>query len=110
MSAYSNDPQNFNNIVNLARQQQMMMSQNQFGLNQNNASSTASNTNDKMGKSKTNIKAPSKEMSDGKLFKRSSYHVAIAYHIHLKKLQQKNLDTTKIMNWDPTYYARKLRE
>ena len=34
MSAYSNDPQNFNTIVNLARQQQMLMSQNQFGLNQ----------------------------------------------------------------------------
>jgi len=48
-------------------------------------------------------------MSDGKLFKRSSYHVAIAYHIHLKKLQEEKKDTSKLMNWDPTYHARKLR-
>jgi hypothetical protein len=41
-----------------------------------------------------------------KPFKRQSYHVAIAYHIHLKRIRTANPSATEI---DPTYPARKLR-
>jgi hypothetical protein len=51
---------------------------------------------------------PQKELKgDLKLFKRQSYHVAIAYHIHLKNIKSKEGKRPEI---DPTYYARKLRE
>lgn len=43
---------------------------------------------------------------ENKPFKRQSYHVAIAYHIHLK--QVKNNKSVEYV--DPTYPARKLRE
>lgn len=42
-----------------------------------------------------------------KPFKRQSYHVAIAYHIHLKRIRSLNPSAAEI---DPTYPARKLRE
>jgi hypothetical protein len=42
-----------------------------------------------------------------KPFKRQSYHVAIAYHIHLKRIKSLAPLPTEI---DPTYAARKLRE
>ena len=42
---------------------------------------------------------------DNKPFKRQSYHVAIAYHIHLK--QVKNNKSVEFV--DPTYPARRLR-
>lgn len=51
----------------------------------------------KNGKSKEELKP----------FKRQSYHVAIAYHIHLKRIKTANPNPTEI---DPTYPARKLRE
>lgn len=43
-----------------------------------------------------------------KPFKRQSYHVAIAYHIHLKQLHAGNHASAKDI--DPTYNARKLRQ
>lgn len=42
---------------------------------------------------------------ENKPFKRQSYHIAIAYHIHLKEVK-----TTKSAEYmDPTFAARKLR-
>ena len=46
---------------------------------------------------------------DNKLFGRSAYHVAIAYHIHLKKLKENGQPLTNSESLDPTYCARKLR-
>lgn len=43
---------------------------------------------------------------ENKPFKRQSYHVAIAYHIHLKQVK----NTKSVEYVDPTYPARKLRE
>ncbi len=40
-----------------------------------------------------------------KLFKRQSYHIAIAYYVHTVKVKLANSDIL-----DPTYNARKLRE
>ena len=42
-----------------------------------------------------------------KPFKRQSYHVAIAYHIHIKMVKAKNGSEQEV---DPTYNARKLRD
>ena len=56
--------------------------------------------------SASNMPAPSTSKS-GKLFKRASYHVAITYHIHLKKVQENGGDLQKEL--DPTYQAKKLR-
>jgi hypothetical protein len=42
------------------------------------------------------------------LFKRSAYHVAIAYHIYLKKLKEQGI--TKGNQIDPTYNARLVKE
>lgn len=45
------------------------------------------------------------------MFKRASYHAAIAYYIHLEKLKKKSevqqLDEAFV---DPTYHARKMRQ
>ena len=51
---------------------------------------------------------PYREKSDLKLFKRQSYHVAIAYHIHLrvKGMAQSSSDQEEL---DPTIHARRLR-
>ena len=48
--------------------------------------------------------------SDSKLFKRSSFHVAIAYHIHIRKLKESGKELTGANDIDPTYKARKMRE
>lgn len=45
--------------------------------------------------------------SNNKVFKRSAYHVAICYHIYLKKLKEKGPIGNDI---DPTYHARRLKE
>ena len=51
---------------------------------------------------------PPSPADENKLFKRSSYHVAIAYHIYLKNLKAKgNVIENEI---DPTYHAKKLKE
>ena len=42
-----------------------------------------------------------------KLFGRATYHVAIAYHIHLKKIKEKSDIPQETI--DPTYHAKKLR-
>lgn len=49
---------------------------------------------------------PYHEKSDLKLFKRQSYHVAIAYHIHLRSLGPNPANPRAI---DPTFKARRLR-
>ena len=49
---------------------------------------------------------PLREKSDLKLFKRQSYHVAIAYHIHLRG---KGTNATEQKDIDPTFHARRLR-
>jgi hypothetical protein len=43
-----------------------------------------------------------------KPFKRQSYHVAIAYHIHLKQVRAEGGEANPRI--DPTYPARRLRE
>lgn len=88
-----------------------MMSQNQFGANQKFPyGNIGKNQSDKKeGFKSEGFRNVSKESNENKLFKRSSYHVAIAYHIYLKKLQSKKTDAVKL-NLDPTYHAKKLRE
>lgn len=54
-----------------------------------------------------NIKGGREGKEDLKPFKRQSYHVAIAYHIHLKRIKSASPSPSEI---DPTYPARKLRE
>lgn len=46
--------------------------------------------------------------AEEKLFKRSAYHVAIAYHIYLKNLKERGGVIGNEI--DPTYHARKLKE
>ena len=46
-----------------------------------------------------------------KLFGRAAYHVAIAYHIHLKETKEKGQVLMNDLNrLDPTTPARKLKE
>lgn len=47
-------------------------------------------------------------MTQNKIFKRSAYHVAIAYHIYLKKIREKGVIIGNEI--DPTFFARKLKE
>jgi len=54
---------------------------------------------------KREIKEPEPE---NKAFKRSSYHVAIAYHIYLKGLSEKGITSGNEI--DPTYKARLIKE
>jgi len=46
-------------------------------------------------------------ISESKIFKRSAYHIAIAYHIYLKKMRLMGAQGNEI---DPISHARKLRE
>ena len=48
--------------------------------------------------------------SDSKLFKRASYHVAIAYHIHIKNFKNSGKELTDANDIDPTYPARVMKE
>lgn len=51
------------------------------------------------------------KMGERKIFKRASYHVAIAYNIHIEKLKKKpEIDQMDQASIDPTYCARKMRE
>lgn len=47
-------------------------------------------------------------LNGNKLFKRGSYHVAIAYHIYVANL--KKCGSANRLELDPTYHARKLKE
>jgi hypothetical protein len=73
---------------------QLMQSQNGKGKGKEERRGSAAGKN---GKGKEELKP----------FKRQSYHVAIAYHIHLKRIKSTNPSSTEI---DPTFPARKLRE
>jgi hypothetical protein len=42
------------------------------------------------------------------VFKRSAYHVAIAYHIYLKGLYEQGITSGVLL--DPTYRARLVKE
>ena len=44
-----------------------------------------------------------------KYFKRSAYHIAIAYQIHLNNLRENGKDLQVAMIVDPTYHAKKLK-
>jgi hypothetical protein len=56
-------------------------------------------------KSKEEKKGTKTSKDENKPFKRQSYHIAIAYHIHLRQVK-----STKPPEYvDPTYAARKLR-
>ena len=57
-------------------------------------------------KSREDKKGSKGANGENKPFKRQSYHVAIAYHIHLK--QVKGSKTVEYV--DPTFPAKKLRE
>jgi hypothetical protein len=48
------------------------------------------------------------EKADEKIFKRSAYHVAIAYHIYLKGLYEQGITSGNLI--DPTYKARLVKE
>lgn len=52
-------------------------------------------------------KKEKKQINDGKIFKRASYHVAIAYHIYLEKIDKS--DPANLKNLDPSYHAKKLK-
>lgn len=45
-----------------------------------------------------------------KLFGRSAYHIAIAYHIHLENVKKKHNREADVFLLDPTYYSKKLKE
>lgn len=47
------------------------------------------------------------QLTEQKIFKRSTFHVAIAYHIFIS---QKGKLVTDSNSFDPTYPARKLKE
>ena len=52
----------------------------------------------------------STKMGEKKIFKRASYHVAIAYNIHIEKLKKKpEIEQMDEASIDPTYCARKMR-
>lgn len=57
-------------------------------------------------KGKEEKKSSRSGKEETKPFKRQSYHVAIAYHIHLKQVRE----SRPAEYVDPTYAARKLRE
>lgn len=42
-----------------------------------------------------------------KIFKRASYHIAIAYHIHIKQCRERGIIGAEM---DPAYHARRLKE
>lgn len=44
-----------------------------------------------------------------KFFRRSTYHIAIAYHIHLNNIKDSGKDLQTPMILDPTYQAKKLK-
>jgi hypothetical protein len=48
------------------------------------------------------------QLTEQKIFKRSAYHVAIAYHIFLS--QKSKEGTSDASAFDPTYPARKLKD
>lgn len=54
---------------------------------------------------KENTNEANGRKDDNKIFKRASYHVAIAYHIFLKRMSEKGSK-----NIDPTSSARRLKE
>lgn len=87
-----------------------MMSQNSFVVNQKFQYGNTIGFGKSQIDQKGGFKNVPKGINENKLFKRSSYHVAIAYHIHLKKLHLEKADAAKIANLDPTYHAKKLRE
>lgn len=49
------------------------------------------------------------QQSGEKYFRRSAYHIAIAYQIHLNNLREEGRDLQVPMTVDPTYYAKKLK-
>ena len=53
------------------------------------------------------LNIPKPAIAENKIFKRSAFHVAIAYHIYLNKLREKGPIGNEI---DPTYFARRLKE
>ena len=63
-----------------------------------------------MGQNRQPTQGSNDLASDTKLFKRASYHVAIAYHIHIRKLKELGVTLAKTEDIDPTCAARKLRE
>jgi hypothetical protein len=62
---------------------------------------------DKVNELTSNLNIPQPTLTENKIFKRSAYHVAIAYHIYLNKLREKGTIGSEI---DPTYFARRLKE
>lgn len=44
-----------------------------------------------------------------KFFRRSTYHIAIAYHIHLNNIKESGQDIQTPMILDPTYHAKRLK-
>ena len=50
---------------------------------------------------------PRADEMNNKVFKRSSYHVAIAYHIYIKKMSQRGPLMNEV---DPTLRARRLKD
>jgi hypothetical protein len=63
-----------------------------------------------LGQNRQSTKGSTDLSSDSKLFKRASYHVAIAYHIHIRKLKESGVALNRTEDIDPTCAARKLRE
>lgn len=58
--------------------------------------------------SKSQPKRPEENVGAQKIFKRSAYHVAIAYHIYLKGLYEQGITSGNLI--DPTYKARLVKE
>ena len=51
----------------------------------------------------------SEQKDRNKLFGRSAYHIAIAYHIHLETIK-KEKSNVYLAELDPTYHSKRLKE
>lgn len=56
-----------------------------------------------------NFEGRAQQQAGEKFFRRSTYHIAIAYHIHLNNIKDSGKDLQTPMILDPTYQAKKLK-
>lgn len=79
------------------------------GLKQQKKQQTLGEQASKGGKKKPReVSIIHNNKTDDKVFKRSAYHVAIAYHIYLKGLYEQGITSGVLL--DPTYRARLVKE
>jgi hypothetical protein len=77
------------------------------GQGQNSFFSVSKEREERANELAAQLNIPRPAIAENKIFKRSAFHVAIAYHIYLNKLREKGPIGSEI---DPTYFARRLKE